>query len=184
LEEQRKWRLQAPKEKGVPHPTGVSQRVMCWARMTVILKEGADGETTKPETPEGKALAYLLAAQPREVETSLFRLRPKFATPHQDPERAWVWEGMLAESAAPAFREAIGVLTAFSVRFKGVNLAPQRSQDGPITMEIQTWLQKGGGKGGSKGSKIPADHDYDDDDDTEETGDDGRRHRKARRGTR
>ena len=92
-----------------------------------------------------------MSMQPQDVDQNIFRLKPRYQTPHQDAARAWTWLLVVGVAASVAFREAIALLARFDVKFKGLVLAPARTEDGPIIKEIEKWLRNGRSDRGAEG---------------------------------
>ena len=150
LNERKKWTDAMPKERGVPHPCGHSQRTVVWARMVATLQAQADQPSFQANPEAKKALEYLIKMEPKMVDKNIFRLKPKYAQPHVDEDRAWVGDIVVGVAAENQFREALFEISGFDVRFKGIKVAPARTEDGPLVRELEKWI-KGGGKGGGRG---------------------------------
>jgi hypothetical protein len=177
LDQREIWRKAKPKEAGVPHPCGFSQRVVLWARICQMLQDGLEGEAAAVTHKQCIACAELKAMEPDSVSHSVFRLRPKHDMPHKDDDRAWVWQIVVGITASQNFRDLLAYVSAFDCKFKGVVVAPAKTEDGPLVKELLKWLKAGGG--GSKGRAAAGDPDLQGlfadcrEEDKDEEGDDG-----------
>jgi hypothetical protein len=143
LAAQKRWQDGVPKERGTPHPMGCSQRTLIYALLLSEAKKRLDMPAGAPATRAGQAVQALLDLQKEVVEASVFRLKPKHKSPVLD--KPWVWIMVVGVGAPPAFREALSALSEFDTKFKGLVVAPQRTEDGFITKELSKWLQQRGG---------------------------------------
>ena len=152
LAERDRWQGGVPEDKGQPHPLGCSQRVLVMARLLAEMRERLDMEAGSPGRQAAEdAIGRMLKLQPVEMEACVFRLRPKFKTPHAEEGRPWVWTLVVGVAATAEFRSDIMKLAEFNTKYKGMNVAPQRTEDGFIVKELKTWLQgRGGGSSGDR----------------------------------
>jgi hypothetical protein len=100
-----------------------------------------------PQDRQGaRQAAALLQALPKpEIDINVFRLRPKHPEPKEG--RAWIFQLTVAGGAAQEYWSSLRTLSKHDC--KEIQVAPQRSRDGPLVGE----LGKGGGKGKSRKGK-------------------------------
>lgn len=146
------WRTQRPEVQGQPHPCGSSQRVIMYAVLLLQIKAAIEKlPAGEQKTAAMSAVGKLNVLQGPDIEANVFRLKPRHDTPHAEGNRAWVWFLMFSSFANQEFKDGWRTLCAYDLKLDSINVAPARSQDGPITKQIVEWLGGGKGGGGGKG---------------------------------
>ena len=116
-----------------------------FALLTYVFNE-INAVTRAPARTEGSvAVKEMLKLQTAQLDEFFVRLQAKHDKPREG--RPWVWSLMLAEVVPPELRAAVQAVARLSKENraglpKGIQIAPQHSQDGNIVKNILKGPQK------------------------------------------
>lgn len=135
---------------------------MAGARRTTTCKTPSRSTRPRPSTPCGRRADSctrrlrttfitgrpILDSQIEIVQSSVFRLPPKFDVP-QTP-KLWVWRLVLAEGCDPGDIQPLRTL-AEQAALNTIRVSQHRSRDGAPSVAVREALGKGHGKGKGRG---------------------------------
>jgi hypothetical protein len=143
--------LPAARAPSVPHPMGCSQKSLLHSVLLAGLQKVWERSTTERAERMRSAISSLMALSAAQVDSSCFRLSPRFREPHD--AKPWAWTILFAEAPEAQYVQHWYSMAAFVPAEEGSTavacaVRPARSIDGGLARQLRAVLDNAGAQAG------------------------------------